>query len=204
MIDSTLPTEERIKEAAKKVFLEKGYDGTTTRDIAREAGLNMALLNYYFRNKEKLFMQIYTELASNYFKELIDLMNQPMGLKEKIGAMMDNHFQRLGQNPHLAVFISNELQRNPETMCKALHMQKGIENTLFEKQWREAVDKGEVRAIEFIHLPAFMIGNIEHLFDSQQLTMQVWNMNEEQYQVYAQNHFALVKDMVIQFLFTTS
>jgi AcrR family transcriptional regulator len=48
-------TEEQIKEAARRVFTRKGYAATRTRDIAEESGHNLALLNYYFRSKEKLF-----------------------------------------------------------------------------------------------------------------------------------------------------
>lgn len=53
-MEHVLTTEEKIKQAATKVFMEKGFDGTTTRDIATEANINLALLNYYFRNKQKL------------------------------------------------------------------------------------------------------------------------------------------------------
>ena len=48
-------TEEKIKEAARKLFTQKGFAATRTRDIAEEAGINLALLNYYFRSKQKLF-----------------------------------------------------------------------------------------------------------------------------------------------------
>ena len=51
-------TEEKILEAASEVFTEKGFAGTRTRDIAEKAGINLALLNYYFRSKEKLPMKI--------------------------------------------------------------------------------------------------------------------------------------------------
>ena len=45
-------TESKIKDAAKIVFHKKGFTATRTRDIAEEAGLNLALLNYYFRSKK--------------------------------------------------------------------------------------------------------------------------------------------------------
>src|SRR5579872_5163946 len=48
-------TEEKIMQAAKKLFTQNGFAATRTRDIAKEAGINLALLNYYFRSKEKLF-----------------------------------------------------------------------------------------------------------------------------------------------------
>ena len=54
-----ISTEEKIKEAARKIFHKKGYAGTRTRDIAEEAGINLALLNYYYRSKEKLFELIF-------------------------------------------------------------------------------------------------------------------------------------------------
>ena len=52
MIEKELSTEEKILISASKVFTEKGFSGTRTRDIAEEAGINLALLNYYFRSKK--------------------------------------------------------------------------------------------------------------------------------------------------------
>ena len=66
-VEVDLSTEEKIKEAAKKVFLKKGYAATRTRDIAEEAGINLALLNYYFRSKEKLFDLIMLEKLEKFF-----------------------------------------------------------------------------------------------------------------------------------------
>ena len=58
----TSSTEEKIKEAAKRVFLGKGFSGCTSREIAKEAGMNVALVNYYFRSKNQLFFD--SELTS--------------------------------------------------------------------------------------------------------------------------------------------
>ena len=60
-------TEQKIKEAAKKVFQQKGFAGTRTRDIAEEAGINLALLNYYFRSKKKLYEIIMLESLREFF-----------------------------------------------------------------------------------------------------------------------------------------
>ena len=56
-----MTTEEQILVAARKVFIEKGFEGTRMQEIANEAGINKALLHYYFRTKEKLFEQIFTK-----------------------------------------------------------------------------------------------------------------------------------------------
>ena len=48
-----ISTEDKIKQAALKLFTKKGYAATRTRDISEAAGINLALLNYYFRSKER-------------------------------------------------------------------------------------------------------------------------------------------------------
>ena len=53
-----ITTEEKIIRAADKIFTQKGYAATRTREIAEEAGTNLALLNYYFGSKEKLFRNV--------------------------------------------------------------------------------------------------------------------------------------------------
>ena len=70
-----ISTEHKIIAAAKTVFTKKGYSATRTRDIAAEAGINLALLNYYFRSKEKLFELIMFESASRFFLSIKSILN---------------------------------------------------------------------------------------------------------------------------------
>ena len=67
-------TEEKIKNAARIIFHQKGYAGTKTRDIAEEAGINLALLNYYFRSKEKLFGIIMVESLQSFRLSMMDVI----------------------------------------------------------------------------------------------------------------------------------
>ena len=94
-MENALTTEEKIRQAATKVFLEKGFDGTTTRDIAAEAGINLALLNYYFRSKQKLFDSVFEEMIQLFFEGVGTVLSQPMPLKGK--AELDSPtVQRIG------------------------------------------------------------------------------------------------------------
>ena len=78
-------TEERIKQAARKVFHQKGYAATRTRDIAEEANINHAMLNYYFRSKEKLFEIVMMETMTQFFKGVGSILNdENTSLEEKI------------------------------------------------------------------------------------------------------------------------
>ena len=73
---NNISAEERIKAAARKVFHQKGYAATRTRDIAEEAGINHAMLNYYFRSKEKLFQIVMTETMTQFFKGVGVILNE--------------------------------------------------------------------------------------------------------------------------------
>src|SRR3954447_3091787 len=68
-------TESKIKAAARVVFHQKGFAATRTRDIAQEAGINLALLNYYFRSKQKLFDLIMAETVSAFMQNMVLVLN---------------------------------------------------------------------------------------------------------------------------------
>ena len=80
--DST--TEEKILAAAKKIFVQKGMAGARMQDIADEAGINKALLHYYFRNKEKLFEVIFLAAAERLFPRINRIFEADMPLFERI------------------------------------------------------------------------------------------------------------------------
>jgi AcrR family transcriptional regulator len=78
-------TEEKIKEAARIVFMEKGYAATGMRDIAAKAGVNLSLVNYYFRSKRNIFNLIMTEKMQKIFGSIIPyMMDETTSLEEKI------------------------------------------------------------------------------------------------------------------------
>src|ERR1700712_1244053 len=112
-------TEEKIKEAARTVFTRKGFAATRTRDIAEEAGLNLALLNYYFRSKEKLFEIIMAEKMQKFFGVLSPIVNDATtSLEKKIEQMADKYVELLSANPDLPIFVLTEVRNNPEQFAK--------------------------------------------------------------------------------------
>lgn len=196
-------TEEKIKEAAKKVFLEKGFDGATSRDIAEAAGINIALTNYYFRSKEKLFMNIFEDMLQLFFEGTVNILNKPMSLREKIVALIEHDFELMKKNPNLVIFIMNEVHRNPERIAKAIGLIKQIHHSLFKQQVEEAINKGEMRPVDAMNLMTMIVSCIQFLFVSKPLHMQVWQMKEVDFEQFANNQKQLIIDMVTTYLFET-
>ena len=78
-------TEEKILNAAQTVFIQKGMDGARMQEIADEAGINKALLHYYFRTKQKLFEAIFKKVFSQIFPNLMDMVHSELPIEEKLG-----------------------------------------------------------------------------------------------------------------------
>lgn len=139
-------TEEKIKEAAKRVFTRKGYAATRTRDIAEESGYNLALINYYFRSKEKLFDIVMMEQLQVFVHSVADMLdNHDTTLQEKISSLVAHYIDMLKENTGLPFFIMNEVNQNPQKLLTKIRMAR--QDLYFIKQWEEFVaSKKELKA----------------------------------------------------------
>lgn len=138
MIEKELTTEEKILLSASKVFTEKGFAGTRTRDIAEEAGINLALLNYYFRSKEKLFEQVMKVKMVLLFGQIVPILtNEKTNLEEKIDLVSNKYFEILSKNPNLPLFVLSEMQKKNSNITKIIPVNKIFENSVIIKQIKE-------------------------------------------------------------------
>jgi AcrR family transcriptional regulator len=130
--NSDLSTEEKIKEAARKVFTQKGYAATRTRDIAEAAGINLALLNYYFRSKQKLFEIVMTEKMQKYFGVLAPVLNDgSTSLETKVESIASKYIDLIIENPELPLFVLSEVRNNPEHFIKLTEKVDFLPRSLF-------------------------------------------------------------------------
>ncbi|HLN20415.1 MAG TPA: TetR/AcrR family transcriptional regulator [Bacteroidales bacterium] len=114
-------TEEKIFEAATEVFEEKGLTGARMQHIADRAGINKALLHYYFRTKDQLFEAVFTKLAEKMISKFSPVMDNKMSLEEKIRFFYIEHITFLQKNPRLPAFVINEINSNPQRIKKILN-----------------------------------------------------------------------------------
>ncbi|MFN8241804.1 MAG: TetR/AcrR family transcriptional regulator [Bacteroidales bacterium] len=120
MSEGDRQTEEKIFEAAELVFEEKGMDGARMQDIADRAGINKALLHYYYRTKDLLFEAVFQKLAGRMFEKFAPVFSDKLTLEEKIRCFFNEHISFLADNPLLPSFILNEINRHPERMKKII------------------------------------------------------------------------------------
>jgi AcrR family transcriptional regulator len=143
--DTDVSTEERIKDAARKIFTKKGFLATTTRDIAAEADINIASINYYFRSKEKLFEFIMEETIGSLFNKIEPILNnEKMMVSEKIELSVGYYIDTILENPDFVFFTVSEVMSGNLTNLAMMNKVKTLENSHFAKQLRELNTSGKI------------------------------------------------------------
>ena len=112
MKEETSNTEQSILKAAEKEFLKKGFSGSKTTEIAKEAGVTHAMLHYYFRTKENLFNKVFEEKARQLADTFLSRVDESLPFLEKIKCFIEAHFDLLTANPELPLFIYREILTN--------------------------------------------------------------------------------------------
>jgi TetR/AcrR family transcriptional regulator len=155
MTENDKQTEEKIFEAATEVFTEKGMDGARMQDIANHAGINKALLHYYYRTKDQLFNAVFEKIASLIFRKFAPVFDEKMSLEDKIRFFFREHITFLQENPRLPGFILSEINRNPARIRKIL------DHVDITKLWKMLYSQHKLEMKRFNiqekDLPQFMI-----------------------------------------------
>ena len=97
--------EEIILRAAMDVFVEKGQYGAKMQEIADKAGINKALLHYYYRSKEKLYIHIFKFIFKKISSEILELLRSELPFKDFLRTFISKYIDLLNKNHRFPVFI---------------------------------------------------------------------------------------------------
>jgi AcrR family transcriptional regulator len=150
-------TEDKVLQAARTVFQRKGFDGARMQDIADEAGINKALLHYYFRSKDRLFDAVFRDAFNNFFPRVQEILASDITLEKKLEGFIDKYIDMVKANPFLPIFILNEINRNPDKIDEIINLHVINPKLLFVAVQKE-IDSGEIRAVDPRHLMVSIIG----------------------------------------------
>jgi TetR/AcrR family transcriptional regulator len=151
-------TEEKILAAARKVFTRDGMAGARMQDIADEAGMNKALLHYYFRNKEKLFETIFKEATMEFLPRMNAIFAADMPLFEKIQTFCSEYIAQVTINPFIPIFLLSEVNKQPDQFLKKMWGNQKPNLAPFAAQIQQEIAKGTIKPIHPLHLVMNMFG----------------------------------------------
>lgn len=195
-------SEERIKAAARKVFHQKGYAGTRTRDIAEEAGINHAMLNYYFRSKEKLFAIVMMETMTYFFKGVSAILNdESTSLEEKIKRVVANYTDLLLEEPELPTFMFNEVRTNPQFFIEKTPIREILQDSVLARQYAQAVARAEVSEPNLLQMMLNLISLVIFPFIAQPIFTALNQMDKDEFKTLVLERKKLIPQWIKAMLF---
>ncbi len=155
MEDKDINTKQSIMQAAENEFINKGYAGAKMTEIAKRAGVNHAMLHYYFRNKENLFNIVFLQKVKLFASSFANTFDKKLPLFEKIRLGIEAHFDIMAENPRLPFFVYSEIITNEER--KNVFIKTLIPNVSkildeLKEQMESEIKKGTIKAIEPLDL----------------------------------------------------
>lgn len=191
-----MSTEENILLGAKKVFLQKGFTSARMQEIADEAGINKALLHYYFRTKEKLFEQIFSDAFQLIKQSFTSSLLNSLTFSEFLRAFVHAYLHLLDQMPYLPQFILQELNRDPSRIITLFEQQK-VPMSAIKKLIATEVENGEIIAIKPEHLIVNIISLIVFPFVARPIIKTfIFNQNMEDYSRFSEGR----GEEIVQFI----
>jgi AcrR family transcriptional regulator len=140
-------TEENIITAAERVFIDKGMDGARMQHIADEAGINKALLHYYYRSKQKLFSIVFTTAFKAFAPDLLKVFQEEGDFFSQLRKFVKAYLDVLEKNPHIPGFILHEIRHKPDKLVKLVGgLNLNIDIVI--RQIEDEIEKGNMMPID--------------------------------------------------------
>ncbi|WP_299576560.1 TetR/AcrR family transcriptional regulator [uncultured Sunxiuqinia sp.] len=191
-------TEDKILEAATQVFVQKGMEGARMQEIADAAGINKALLHYYFRSKDKLFDAIFSKIVSFAFPKIGQILQAELPFVDKVEQAIDTYLDLLLKHPYLPGFILKEVNRDPSVFFK-LVMKHGFKLEPIFQVMQEAMDRGELIRMKPEHLVVNVVGLCVFPFAAKPvISFVAFNEDPEATQAFFEERREEVKQFVIR------
>ena len=170
-----------ILEAAEGLFATKGYDGTSVRDIAQEAGVNIAMISYYFGSKEKLLQAVF-EMRTRYVTEQIESMLRDETLEpmDKVFKLIDNYIERImSQQQFHKIMVREQITQKDTEIVKLIQETKKRNLDLIKKLITEGQRKGAFKKnIDIPLMMMTMIGTANQLITAQHYYREMNNLHD--------------------------
>ena len=193
-------TEQQIYEAARKIFVIKGMEGARMQEIADEAGMNKALLHYYFRSKENLFKAVFKDIFTRFFKKVGVTLSSNITVKDKLGFFIDEYVDLISANPYVPQFIINEVNRDPQ-MLRNLMFESGLEPQRIVQIFANQINPVEGGGVDPRHLVTSLLGMLIFPFAARPMLQMIYfNDDQEAYNQFLNERKEIVKNIVLKFI----
>jgi AcrR family transcriptional regulator len=193
-----LSTEQKILEAARQVFFDKGMHGARMQDIADKAGINKAMLHYYFRSKDKLFETIFTDASNHFFPMLKAIIESDKTVFEKIEVLCIEYINQVGKMPYLPVFILSEASRQQQVFLKKLWTRQKPPLKSFTGMIETAVKEKKIKPVDPLQLLMNILSLCIFPFAAQPIFQHAAGISKKDYETMIEERKKTIPRLIIQ------
>jgi TetR/AcrR family transcriptional regulator len=150
----------KIAAAAEELFAARGFDGAAIRDIAKKAGVNGAMIHYYFGNKEGLYRAMLEGAASRVRALLIETTGGSAPTRERLARFVEAYAAYMLTQPNLARILYREMLTGAKHIRQIAQQYAATNYTMLRTMISEGVKRGELRAIDAELAPISLMGMV--------------------------------------------
>jgi len=201
--DTNCHTADLILQAATRVFVKKGFSGARMEEIARESGMNRALLHYYFDSKERLFDIIFERHFMELQGGLGEIMTAQDPMEDKIRAIVQHFYKKISENPFLPNFIIHELSVNPDRILTMMRTALGTPESHagdFIRQVEDEAKAGRIRPVDGAQLLASIFSLVIYPFLAKPILKMILVKDDDGYDRFIEDRPKFVIDLILQSL----
>lgn len=199
MADAVTPTdstEQKIFDAAHEVFVQKGMDGAKMQEIADRAGINKALLHYYYRSKEKLYEMVARAIIGRAVPIIREFLETDYPLEEKIRHFVTFYVDLIARNPYIPIFVISEMNKHPDRFIDHILPKEIPKPDVFLRQVEAEIAAGRIRPIKPQHLLVNMVSLCIFPFVAKPMLRIVIGMNAQEMRTFLDER----KEEVLRFI----
>lgn len=189
-------TEQKIFDAAHEVFMQKGMDGAKMQEIADRAGINKALLHYYYRSKEKLYEMVARAIIGRAVPIIREFLETDYPLEEKIKRFISFYVELIARNPFIPIFVISEMNKHPDRFIDTILPKELPKPDIFLRQVEAEIAAGRIRPVKPQHLLVNMVSLCIFPFVAKPMVRIVLGMNAQEIKSFLDER----KEEVLQFV----
>ncbi|MGA7304037.1 MAG: TetR/AcrR family transcriptional regulator [Rhodothermales bacterium] len=193
-------SEAAVLAAAERVFVERGYNGARMQEIADAAGINKAMLHYYFRSKEKLFRTVFGGILNRTLPPLVEALGSELPLGLKIRRFIESYIDALERTPTLPAFILGELNRDASYFDEVIREAAAPIIPVLERQIQEAASAGRIKFVAAHDLLTTLLSLCIFPFVARPFLSAVFGMDDDSYRKFLDSRKATVTSFVFSSL----
>ena len=172
----------QIVDVAEKLFSEKGFEGTSIRDISKHAKINIAMVSYYFGSKERLLEALILYKTSDLKLQLENLLQENLEPIEKVNKLIEIYINRISCNKGIFRVLHFELnsEKREKSMIAFTELKKGnlksVETIIAQGQAKGVFRKDVIIPL----LTPTIIGTFFHFHMNKSFFVELLNLKTEE------------------------